>query len=227
MLMKVAASEGHRLKISAKNCDFTIRGSDVKFSISGELYSYYIYFLSITPLFITDPIGDHTLHLDRPYDRAILIELLYIVAYDTNIDVVHFEYSDAAGDASGAHDMPSGVYSVVKFEEPHFNLCLDEEKELSLLQSFTPILDMSPHDLRKLARGQDHKRVGGFGIAGLKTILNSLRIKNVHKVVGEIAFTLDPFKTGKCYACTCACWIHSYVFFVCARVCNCLYHSST
>lgn len=36
MLMKLAASEGHRLEVSAKNCDFAVRSADVRLSIDGE-----------------------------------------------------------------------------------------------------------------------------------------------------------------------------------------------
>jgi Ran GTPase-activating protein (RanGAP) involved in mRNA processing and transport len=37
MLMKVAASQGHRLEISTKNCDFSVRSSDVRFNIDGMM----------------------------------------------------------------------------------------------------------------------------------------------------------------------------------------------
>jgi len=36
MFVKVAASEGHRLEISAVNCDFSMTSADVKFKSGGE-----------------------------------------------------------------------------------------------------------------------------------------------------------------------------------------------
>ena len=38
ILMKLIAFEGHRLKISSKNCDFNIRSSDVKFRLDCEYF---------------------------------------------------------------------------------------------------------------------------------------------------------------------------------------------
>jgi hypothetical protein len=40
ILMKTAAYEGYRLKISAKNCDINIKGSDVKFNLECKSFSY-------------------------------------------------------------------------------------------------------------------------------------------------------------------------------------------
>lgn len=36
MLVELAVHVGHRMQLSAKNCDFQIKTSDVKFSFSGE-----------------------------------------------------------------------------------------------------------------------------------------------------------------------------------------------
>lgn len=161
MLMKVAANDGQRLEISAKNCDFAVKNGDVKFNIDGKVSNPSA--CANTERFV-DPFGEHVLDLSQPYDRAILIELLDIVSVDSTVEVASFEYVDgamsrpatpgrdakAAAAAMNAHFSNAQPYRVLKFEDTCSSLYAAQETELQQLRSFGFLTSMHVQDLRAL-----------------------------------------------------------------------------
>jgi hypothetical protein len=91
ILMKTVAFEGHRLTISAKNCDISIKSGQTKFHLEGDCFSRKA--LSFLLALLIDPFGEYVLDLSKPYDRAILLELLDIAANDPNVLINTLEYT--------------------------------------------------------------------------------------------------------------------------------------
>jgi hypothetical protein len=138
--------------------------SKIPFSLHYYTLTQYMYTLRI------EPCSQHVLNLSQPYDRAILIELLDIVASDTNINIASFEYVDRTINSRPSTPKPRGqsnkastresvisfndakAFRLVKLEEDFTDLCTAEKRELLTIQSFDRMARISAHDLRLLAK---------------------------------------------------------------------------
>lgn len=169
MLMRLAASEGHRLVISTLNCDFSI--SNKKFKLKLEA-----------------PCAEYSLNLAIPSERSILMELLDLSANDTNIAIGKFEYIEGS---------KKSIMKIEKFElqkEEFSESEIDEIKDLETLQKLSKL---HVNKLREIVQKYEKGTSGIIYSTNVIDILNDFELKPIQILANNIVFTLDPNASGK------------------------------
>lgn len=167
ILMKVATHAGHRLEISSDKCD-----------ISGQQHARYR---------LDAPGGDYFLHLNKPYDRAIALEILDTIANDSNLEISDFQFLDippASFPESGTAQQQLAAffaagpvdYAVFRFEELlEAELRPPEESEEELMnEGIAPLENVPLARLRRLVREHDDHGIDAFPTNRLMPLLTDI-----------------------------------------------------
>ncbi len=172
-MIKVAASDGHRLKINADKCDVTIRSSEVKLNIN-------------------DPFGAFEFDLSKSYERACVLELLDLAAADPSIEIGAFDYS-----AEGIKG-PFQPLKITKFIQKRTSLSVSEQREHATLTAMIRINELSVREIDAAVRAHDKEDQEIVSVDAVRKIMKDLRIHATAEFLAEIKFALDTRDYGEC-----------------------------
>eukprot|EP01038_Epipyxis_sp_PR26KG_P009185 gene9185-12389_t len=188
MLVRLAKSDGSRLKISAKVCDFTVKSNSVKN--------------------LNAPGGEHRLNLSLPYERAVFLELLSIAAANPALEFTHFQYQDQHDHSKARPITPkkaqesktprgnSHAVGLVRYSQAVEELSRDEEIEKFQSEAMSKLLGISCKYIIDKIMDFDVKGFRSFQTKQLKQVMSRLGIDNVPELIGSIRWALDPFDAG-------------------------------
>lgn len=120
----MAASDGHRLEMSAKNCDVTIK-SPGAFNMN-------------------EPQGKYDFDLSNSYDRSCLLELLDICAANPSVEFGSFEFGETKAALR--------PIKITKYVEEITKLNINEQKECETLKDYKKIVDIPFKSLLKVVK---------------------------------------------------------------------------
>jgi Ran GTPase-activating protein (RanGAP) involved in mRNA processing and transport len=147
-MMRVICYTGHRLHISAQNCDIFMKN-----------HKY-------DKFFINYPNGEYYLDMSIAYDRAIVYAILDLVANDTNLDIARcdYYYSETSIENLMIH----------RFEEMKHHLHPEETKEESFNALLAPLCHLNANFLHNTVREYDKKGSECFPTQSLSALWNHL-----------------------------------------------------
>lgn len=146
------------------------------------------------------------MNLSKPYDRAILYELLAIYSMDTGVEITSFDYledndlnpvkpAEMERNSNGLFAAALS-YRVEKYEEESKLLSAQQEAELTSLQALERLAKMSPGNIRSLLAAQDVLHQNGISQSRLLQVLQSLQMNPAREILQQINLTLDPNRLG-------------------------------